>query len=1212
MSGGGEQPDILSVGILVKERWKVLRKIGGGGFGEIYDSLDMLTRENVALKVESAQQPKQVLKMEVAVLKKLQGKDHVCRFIGCGRNDRFNYVVMQLQGRNLADLRRSQSRGTFTLSTTLRLGRQILESIESIHSVGFLHRDIKPPRAVAGFRGTVRYASVNAHRNREMGRHDDLWSLFYMLVEFVIGQLPWRKIKDKEQVGSIKERYDHRLMLKHLPPEFSMFLDHISSLDYFTKPDYQLLTSVFDNSIKTFGVIESDPFDWEKTGTDCSLTTTTTSTAPQLHTRLTPAAIGIANATPIPGDLLRENTDEVFPDEQLSDGENGIPVGVSPDRLPGSPGHPRPQEKDVWEEMDANRNKIKLGICKAATEEENSHGQANGMLNAPSLGSPIRVRSEITQPDRDFPLVRKLRSIHSFELEKRLTLEPKPDTEKFLETCLEKMQKDSSAGKESTLPALLHKPCVPVVSRVDRVWHYDEEYLPDASKPASANTPEQADGGGSNGFIAVNLSSCKQEVDSKEWVIVDKEQDLRDFRTNEALGHKTTGSPSDEEPEVLHVLEESPQDEKLRLSPWVENDHLKKESSGVLLALSGECPATAASEQCTDRLELQAGTASQLIAATPTSPMEAQAEGPLTAITIPRPSVASTQSTSGSFHCGQQLEKKDLQPMEHTVELYSPRENFPGLVVTEGEPASGGCRTDLGLQLDHIGHDMLPKEVPIRECDKSQDLGQRDLPDHSRQIVREFESLPGETGEKSILVGSDNDDEKLSKGQCCIEISPLPGDLVTIERDHSATAKPLDVTKTQTFSVVPNQDKNHEIMRLLAIGTSEISPRVIDPYVEGQMGQMAAMQKSKVSKDDDIKSEDLLGHQGDLSTFLHQEGKKEKIAPKNGEVFHCVSENEHCPPSRKDVVRSSFVTRHSRIPVLAQEIDSPFESSSPVSAKEKLLQKKAYQPDLVKLLVEKRQLKSFLGDLSSASDKLLGEKLATVPAPFSEEEVFTPFSRLAVDSHLSRSAEESFLSPIISQSRKSKIPRPVSWANTDQVNSSTSSQFLPRPPPGKPPTRPGVEARLRRYKVLGSSNSDSDLFSRLAQILQNGSQKPRSTTQCKSPGSPHNPKTPPKSPVVPRRSPSASPRSSSLPRTSSSSPSRAGRPHHDQRSSSPHLGRSKSPPSHSGSSSSRRSCQQEHCKPSKNGLKGPGSLHHHSASTKTPPGKSKAASKLSR
>lgn len=32
-----------------------------------------MTNEPVALKVESARQPKQVLKMEVAVLKKLQG-----------------------------------------------------------------------------------------------------------------------------------------------------------------------------------------------------------------------------------------------------------------------------------------------------------------------------------------------------------------------------------------------------------------------------------------------------------------------------------------------------------------------------------------------------------------------------------------------------------------------------------------------------------------------------------------------------------------------------------------------------------------------------------------------------------------------------------------------------------------------------------------------------------------------------------------------------------------------------------------------------------------------------------------------------------------------------------------------------------------------------------------------------------------------------------
>lgn len=51
-----------------------VKKIGGGGFGEIYEVLDQLNQVNVALKVESAQQPKQVLKMEVAVLKRLQGE----------------------------------------------------------------------------------------------------------------------------------------------------------------------------------------------------------------------------------------------------------------------------------------------------------------------------------------------------------------------------------------------------------------------------------------------------------------------------------------------------------------------------------------------------------------------------------------------------------------------------------------------------------------------------------------------------------------------------------------------------------------------------------------------------------------------------------------------------------------------------------------------------------------------------------------------------------------------------------------------------------------------------------------------------------------------------------------------------------------------------------------------------------------------------------
>lgn len=46
----------------------------------------------------------------------------------------------------------------------------------------------------------------------------------------------------QEHVGKLKDTYDHRLMLKHLPAEFGVFLEHILTLDYFTKPDYQVTT----------------------------------------------------------------------------------------------------------------------------------------------------------------------------------------------------------------------------------------------------------------------------------------------------------------------------------------------------------------------------------------------------------------------------------------------------------------------------------------------------------------------------------------------------------------------------------------------------------------------------------------------------------------------------------------------------------------------------------------------------------------------------------------------------------------------------------------------------------------------------------------------------------------------------------------------------------------------------------------------------------
>lgn len=43
----------------------------------------------------------------------------------------------------------------------------------------------------------------------------------------------------------MKEKYDHRLLLKHLPSDLKQFLEHIQTLNYADKPDYVVSFSAF-------------------------------------------------------------------------------------------------------------------------------------------------------------------------------------------------------------------------------------------------------------------------------------------------------------------------------------------------------------------------------------------------------------------------------------------------------------------------------------------------------------------------------------------------------------------------------------------------------------------------------------------------------------------------------------------------------------------------------------------------------------------------------------------------------------------------------------------------------------------------------------------------------------------------------------------------------------------------------------------------------
>lgn len=56
---------------------------------------------------------------------------------------------------------------------------------------------IVKPTTQGKLRGTLRYASPNSHKKLELGRHDDLISLLYMVVEYYTGTLPWNDATDK-------------------------------------------------------------------------------------------------------------------------------------------------------------------------------------------------------------------------------------------------------------------------------------------------------------------------------------------------------------------------------------------------------------------------------------------------------------------------------------------------------------------------------------------------------------------------------------------------------------------------------------------------------------------------------------------------------------------------------------------------------------------------------------------------------------------------------------------------------------------------------------------------------------------------------------------------------------------------------------------------------------------------------------------------------
>jgi len=284
----------------------VLRsKLGSGSFGDIFRGVDTFQQKEVAIKLEQSRTRHPQLGYESKVYKLLHTDSEVVgipEFYWFGVEGDYNAMVIELCGPCLEDLFNYCLR-KFSLKTVLLIADQMLHRIEYIHSKGIIHRDIKPENYVFGvsskghilhmidfglskrywdnrtrthipFRegkpltGTARYCSTNTHRGYEQSRRDDLESIGFLLIYFMVGQLPWQGIAAPDatsktiKIGEKKIATPLEELCSQCPPEFLQYMKYCRGLRFADAPDYTYLRSLFHQLMEANELKYDWEFDW--------------------------------------------------------------------------------------------------------------------------------------------------------------------------------------------------------------------------------------------------------------------------------------------------------------------------------------------------------------------------------------------------------------------------------------------------------------------------------------------------------------------------------------------------------------------------------------------------------------------------------------------------------------------------------------------------------------------------------------------------------------------------------------------------------------------------------------------------------------------------------------------------------------------------------------------------------------------------------------
>ncbi|HVO09313.1 MAG TPA: serine/threonine-protein kinase [Vicinamibacteria bacterium] len=151
----------VSKGSLIAGRYEVMRPLGKGGMGMVYQAHDRMLDETVAIKVlrsEFVDTPEmaQRFRSEIKLARRVTHRN-VCRIHEYGEDSSgLRYISMEyVQGADLRELARERG-GFLPAEEAYDLAAQAADGLQAIHEVGIIHRDLKTTNIMRDSRGVVR------------------------------------------------------------------------------------------------------------------------------------------------------------------------------------------------------------------------------------------------------------------------------------------------------------------------------------------------------------------------------------------------------------------------------------------------------------------------------------------------------------------------------------------------------------------------------------------------------------------------------------------------------------------------------------------------------------------------------------------------------------------------------------------------------------------------------------------------------------------------------------------------------------------------------------------------------------------------------------------------------------------------------------------------------------------------------------------------